>query len=655
MGIEDFGIGLLNGLNVVAKSLVWISACLLAAGLAVSQLLLGGWWYPALAAPGYLLVGASAVVAGVAFWKSEDPPGAFCTGIAVVFSAYLLWRQLVAPDAYAAREDMWLLFGALSVYGVASWQLRDEGARWLVLGVLFVLSMLQVTVAVAQFAADSPFHPLADLALHMRLPRGAAGVANHGWVSGTLESRGSLSAILQATTFLALGMLVWGRAPVALKLVLLWVTASGFAGLALCMSRAAYFGVPAGLIVFALVSFFVVQRGALAHRVWLGAGALGLVALALGLAFVIGMESVSVQLRISEVGGDDYREKLWFSVVPPMLALDPWLGAGAGMFDQLATRYGGAATGGRAVHAHNDWLQLLVEYGRAGLVLGAAFFAVHFVAGWRNALRLAREMPPAGLLPQGNALGLAVGAVSAVSAAAVHAFFDYRMHVPSAVLLMALCAGWLASARRDPPGVMGFPAPWWLKVPALLLPLVPGATLVWFVAREAPAEWRALHSENAMMRGDPQAAWNLAAEGLALRPGNPRLLTLAGESAGLLGNAASETPERAGWYERSADYFGEVTGRRPMFAYAWRERALALDWSGKPVSALPVHLRAIARDPYGARSYEYLALHYWKQGRFDKAARLLRMSRQLPGSRLADEFLKRIEQSQRQMRGASAP
>lgn len=633
---------------MVAKSFVWISACLLAAGLAVSQLLLGGWWYPALAAPGYLLVGASAVVAGVAFWKTEDPPGAFCTGIAVVFSAYLLWRQLVAPDAYAAGEDMWLLLGALSVYGVASWQLRDEGARWLVLVVLFVLSMLQVIVAVAQFAADSPFHPLADLALHMRLPRGETGVANHGWVSGTLESRGSLSAVLQVTTFLALGMLVWGRASVAVKLVLLWVTAAGFAGLALCMSRAAYFGVPAGLTVFALASFFVVQRGALAHRGWLGAGALGLVALALGLAFVIGMESVSVQLRISEIGTDDYRERLWFSVVPPMLALDPWLGAGAGMFDQLATRYGGAAAGGRAVHAHNDWLQLLVEYGGAGLLLGAAFFVVHFAAGWRNALRLAREMPPVGLLPQGNALGLMVGALAAVSAAAVHAFFDYRMHVPAAVMVIALCAGWLASARRDPAGRGGLAVPWWLNVPALLLPLVPGVALVWSVEREAPAEWRALEAENAMMRGDPQTAWKLVTEGFGLRPGNPRLLTLAGESAGLMGNAEVGVSERAGWYKRSADYFGEVTMRRPMFAHAWRERALALDWCGKPVSALPVHLRAIAMDPYGARSYEYLALHYWKQGRLDEAARLLHLSRQLPGPRLADEFLKRIEQSQRE-------
>lgn len=648
MGIEGAAQGLLNDLKVVAKSLVWISAFLLSAGLAASQLLLGGWWYPALAAPGYLLVGGSAVVAGLVFWKTESAPGAFCTGVAVVFAGYLFWRQFEAPDPYAARENTWLLLGALAVYGVAAWQLRDNGARWLVLGTLFTLSTLQVVVAVAQFVADAPFHPLADLALHMKLPRGDGSVANHGWVSGTLESRGTLSAVLQATTFLALGMLVWGRTAVAAKLVLLWVAAAGFAGLALCMSRAAYFGVPAGVVVFALVSFFVVQRGALAYRAWLGAGALGLVALALGLAFAIGLESVSVQLRITEVGSDDYREKLWFSVVPPMLALDPWLGAGANMFDQLATRYGGPGPAGRAVHAHNDWLQLLVEYGRAGLLLGAAFFVVHFAAGWRNSMRLAREMPPAGLLPQGNELGLSTGALAALCALAVHAFFDYRMHLPSVVLLAALCAGWLSSARHDPAAEAGVPVAWWLKAAAFVLTLAPGSVLVCSVLRQAPAEWLALRAENAVMSGEPRAAWNLAQEGLALRPDNPRLLVLAGESAGLLGNAATTPPERADWFGRSADYFGEATRNRPLFAYAWRERALALDWCGKPISALPVHLHAITRAPEGAHAYEYLALHYWKQGRFEEASRLFRLSKGMPGSRLAGEFLRQIEQSQSQ-------
>jgi len=92
---------------------MWCVAALLAAGMALSQLLLGGWLYPALAAPGFLAVGLAAVLSAAAFWKSEDAPGALCVGIALLFAGYLLWRQAHSPDPYAARDDAWLLLGAL--------------------------------------------------------------------------------------------------------------------------------------------------------------------------------------------------------------------------------------------------------------------------------------------------------------------------------------------------------------------------------------------------------------------------------------------------------------------------------------------------------------------------------------------------------------
>ncbi len=82
-----------------SKSLNWLCASLLAVGLIASQVLLGGWWYPALAAPGYLLVGAAAVVAGLALAGAKDAPGAWCTGTTLAFAAYLFWRQSGSPDS----------------------------------------------------------------------------------------------------------------------------------------------------------------------------------------------------------------------------------------------------------------------------------------------------------------------------------------------------------------------------------------------------------------------------------------------------------------------------------------------------------------------------------------------------------------------------
>lgn len=629
---------------MVASSLQWLCAGLLAAGLAASQILLGGWWFPALAVPGYLLVGIAAVVAGVLFWRGEEAPGAWCGGATLLFAAYLWWRQSTSPDAFVAREDTWLMLGALAVYLTAAWQLRGDGPRWLVLGVIFAMLVVQSGLAVAQFAAETPFHPFPDLAPVLDLSEGERAIVNRGWVTGTLASRGTLSAVLLGSTFLALGMLVWGREGVAVKLVLAWVTAAGFTGLALCLSRAAYLGALAGLVTFALVSFFVFHHGALAHRLVLGVGALVLVGATLLVAFAVGLESVAVQLRVDALSLDDYRESLWFVTAAPMLTLDPWFGVGANMFDQLSLRYRGSTPAALPVHAHNDWLQLLIEYGRVGFALGVAFFVVHLASGFRSVLRLTRDLPPVGLLPRGTELGLVTGALAVLVAQGVHSLFDFRLHLQAVALPVALAAGWIAAARRgaDTGGV----APWWLR-PLALLPAVAGLLLLWTVGRQADAEVRFLQAARAADAGDLSTAWVEAQAGLQQNPRHPRLHLVAGQVARAHGGLAESIPEAERWHARAADHLGAAVRERPFWAEVLREYAWALDSSHRAVQALPFHLRAIARDPDWATGYEYLALHYFRRGQLDEAESLLQRARRMPGSHLARSFLERIAEERR--------
>lgn len=631
---------------------MWCSAALLAAGLAVSQLLLGGWWYPVLAAPSLLLVAAAALAAAFAAPDKDalEAPGAWCNGTAIALGAYLIWRQTVSPDAYAAREDTWLLGGALAVYFTAAWRLRGSRAVWLVLGVLFAMLLGQVVIVVAQFTAESPFHPWPHLARWFVLPEGKEAATNHGFVTGTFASKGTLSAVLQATTFLALGVLVWGRVGVAGKLVLFWITAAGFAGLVLCLSRAAYAGLFAGVATFALASFFILQRGLVARRGLLTLGAMVLVAMSVALALVIGSESFTVRMRLDAMGGDVFREQLWFRTVPPMLQLDPWNGIGANMFDQQSVRYRVSGLEGRPVHAHNDWLQLLVDYGRIGLGLGVLFFAVHLVAGWRNLLRVARQAQVTALMPQSMELGLLSGSLAALVAQAAHSVFDYRLHVAAPVLLVALCCGWLAGNRSETQAGYAIPQTWWLRLMGISLPLLVGLGLLWEVGRGVRPEYEALLAENALVAGELDSSWRHIEEGLARDPAHPRLLVLAGECAGLLGNTADDPRERSAWFARSAEAWLQAVRQRPYFAYAWRETALVLDWCRRSEEAQPLHLRAIGRDPHYAAGYEYLGLHLWSIGRPEEAIRLMRLAQKLPGSRLAREFLPRIEEELRPSR-----
>ena len=158
----------------------WGSALCLAAGLAASQLLLGGWWYPALAAPGYLLVAVGAVAAGFAFLGVRDAPGAWCVGSTLLFGLYLGWRQSVAPDPYAARADTWLMLGFLCVYFSAAWQLRSGGPRALILSVVFLLVVGQSLIAIAQFASVDGLQTLGDTSWGETFASGAALLSTAG-------------------------------------------------------------------------------------------------------------------------------------------------------------------------------------------------------------------------------------------------------------------------------------------------------------------------------------------------------------------------------------------------------------------------------------------------------------------------------------------
>lgn len=634
---------------MAAQLFTWTSAALLAAALVASQVLLGGWWYPALAAPGYLLAGAAAILAGATFWKSQGSPGAWCVGSMLLFAGYLFWRQANSPDLYAARADAWLLLGGLAVYLTVAWHLRGAAPRWLVLGAMFLLLAVQVGIVLAQFTAESPFHPLADLAAFMRLPHGNENLPNHGFVSGTFASRGTLSAVLQATTFLALGMLVWGRGNAAVKMLLAWVVATGLVGLVLSLSRAAYLGVAAGLLTFALVSFFILNRGTAVHRFWIGAGILVLALVPLGFAAFVGLESFVVRFRLGELGGDVYRESLWFSTVPPMLSLDPWFGAGANMFDQLSMRYQTSWIDGRPVHAHNDWLQLLIEYGRIGLALGVICFVVHLAAGWRNAMHLARESLGTGWLPQGMGLGLLSGSLAAVVAQSVHSFFDYRFHLPPVVFLVAMSAGWLAGVRRESDEHYLAPSPWWMRVLSIM-PIVPGIVLVWWVAQELPAEKKALRLQNAILTADFSATSDLIPELPKAAPDNPRYLALAAEAAWIESTRAPTLVEQIKWRNRCLEYWQRCLSVDAWYAEGLRGFGYVQAVRGDLPQSLPFLLRAIALNPNSATGYEFLANYFILSQRYEEAARLLRLSRTLPNASVPPENITEIENYVRESR-----
>jgi O-antigen ligase len=128
-----------------------------------------------------------------------------------------------------------------------------------------------------------------------------------------------------------------------------------------------------------------------------------------------------------------------------------WTGSGAGTFEFVFPRFQSVTLSKVVDHAHNDWVQLAAEMGMPGFLIvaaGVAAFLVSVLGRWRK-----RKDP--------FALGIGLGGVGAVVAAAVHGFSDFSMRIPANPLLLALIAAvaWTALCRDPSEGEVGGEAP----------------------------------------------------------------------------------------------------------------------------------------------------------------------------------------------------
>lgn len=120
-----------------------------------------------------------------------------------------------------------------------------------------------------------------------------------------------------------------------------------------------------------------------------------------------------------------------------------WTGSGGGSFYSIFPRYrGNETTEGYFLHAHNDYLELLVDTGAPGLGLLGGMVLLSL---WQalKAMRTRR---------QHIQRGLAFGVVMGIIALLMHSSVDFNLQIPavSAWFVVLLALGWIALALREP-------------------------------------------------------------------------------------------------------------------------------------------------------------------------------------------------------------
>lgn len=122
------------------------------------------------------------------------------------------------------------------------------------------------------------------------------------------------------------------------------------------------------------------------------------------------------------------REEIWRMGLR-MVADFPSFGVGLGAFRFAFPAYQQPAMMGFVEHAHNDWLQLLIEGGAAGLVVVAAGLALltrHAALAWMHA-------------PSPEVRWMCAGVIAAAAAFGLHGLVDFSFQIPAnAVVVLAL-------------------------------------------------------------------------------------------------------------------------------------------------------------------------------------------------------------------------
>ncbi len=523
----------------------------------------------------------------------------------LAFMVYAMARYFTAEIEYVARLEMLqvLLFGFL--FFVALNNLRGQEEISAVSFTLIAAGTVTACYAVAQLMHHS------NQVWNQPSPY-------IGRASGTFISPNNLAGLLAMLLPLALSYLLVGKVSVVSRILLAYAALAMAVGLAVTFSRGGYLAAAAGIICL-----LGILLGHSNHR--LKAALLLVVILTVGgfgashyLSKTVGYmrrvsapeENASHELIDPSAAS---RLALW-GAASRMWTDHPWFGVGPAHFDYRFREYRTELVQGRPDRVHNDYLNLLADWGAVGGIIvftGAGIFIFWLRRTWPQVRREENDFGSG----QGNRFAFFLGATCGLTALAVHSLMDFNLHIPAnalvGVTLLALLTSNVRYATER----------YWLR-PRLPLKLVLatglGALAVYFFAQTwrlgDEAHWLAQAQKLPVFSPERAAALEKA---FACEPKNfataydigecLRMQSLEGGS-----NFAAQGQQALAWYTRSLRL-------NPQDGYSFLRTGMCLDWLGRHAEAEPFYGQAEARDPNGYFMVANIGWHYVETGDYAAA------------------------------------
>ena len=541
--------------------------------------------------------------------KLHWPPLAWAVAM---FALYAVARYFTADIEYAARLELnqvWLF--ALLFLAVVNHLHKQDAAK----AVSFTL--IGLATAIAGYAVA-------------QLLRHSSQVWNEvapyvGRASGTYISPNHCAGFLGMLLPLALAFLIVGKIKVTTRILLAYALVVMVAGLAVTFSRAGWAASGAGVLL--VLGILLGHRN---HRRW--AALLLVVMLAVG---AVGTsqylsKTLGYMRRINQPDDNgpgvldvSSRLEMWRAAAQ-MWRDHFWWGVGPAHFDFRFREYRPESFQLRPELAHNDYLNLLADWGTAGgliVLAGMGIFGLGLVQTWPH-VRREENVFGSG---RSNRFALFLGATGGLFALAVHSFVDFNLHIPANALVGVTLLGLVASQRRAAIQQRRPRLKWPGKL-ALSLVLVAGT--VYFVAQEwrlGREAWWLAQARRAPAFSPMQV--EALKKAFAAEPKNFQTAYDLGEC--FRNQSFENRGDYAALGRQAVDWYAVAIRCNPLGGYPFLRTGMCLDWLGRPMAAEPYFSAAEQRDPNGCYTLANIGWHYVQTGDYAAARQCFLRSLQL--------------------------
>jgi O-antigen ligase len=547
--------------------------------------------------------------------------------VVLAFTIYAVARYLTADIEYVARQELiQVLVCAFLFFAIVNNLYRQEFSQVASFTLIF-LAMGISCFAVYQFLTHSnrvwnSFSPYL------------------GRASGTYISPNNFAGFLEMLLPMAVAYILVGRMKAVTRILLGYATLVMLAGMAMTFSRGGWVAVGIGLL--ALLLILVCHRN---HRI---PALLLLVALISGGAFFVTNFLAKTPTYIQRVEKTDTNDQLDWAVRRDMWSAAArmwqdhfWWGVGPAHFDYRFPEYRPESLQMRPGHAHNDYLNLLADWGAVGGIIVLAGMAAFALGLWQTRRHVRRSENHFGSA-MSNRHAFFIGAACGLLALAVHSFVDFNLHIPAnailGITLLALLNSNLRFATES----------YWLNLRVPLKILATGALALGVMY----LSWQGYRHGN-------EAGWLARAD---------RLPIYSSEQAAALEKAFAAEPKnfesaydigecyRTESFDGGEDY--EVLAHRAMKWYScameldphngddFLRYGMCLDWLDDHDKAEIFFNRADSLDPNGYYTAANIGWHYAQAGDYAAAYPWLERSMRLhwQGNDIASTYLNLVRE-----------